>query len=134
MVRRMARTGLFVSPAVLAGLWAWGGGRAALSGLVGLAMALANLWLAARVIGGVADTTPQLLVLAALAAFGLGLVALTAVALALQAVGVVSFGVAGFTLIGAHLGLVLWEARRAFPVGGAASREGASRVRRRAWS
>jgi len=132
MVRRMVRTGLFLSPVLLTSLWAWGGGRAALSGLVGLAMALANLWLAARVIGGVAETNPGLLVGAALAAFALGLGVLTAAALGLQALGVVSFPVAGFTLIGAHLGLVLWEAGRAFPAGGSQRRT--SRVRRNAWS
>ena len=122
MVSRMIRTGALAAPAVLIALWAFGGGRAALSGAVGLCLALLNLWLAARVIGGVADTSPQLLLFAALVAFGLGLGALTAIAFALQAIGAVSFRVAGLTLVGTHLGLVLWEAGRAFPPAGAGRR------------
>ncbi len=136
MVGRMMRRGALAAPAVLAGLWAWDGGRAALSGAVGLGLALLNLWLAARVIGGVADTSPHLLLLAAMVAFALGLGLLTGIAFALQAAGVVSFPVTGWTLIGAHLGLVLWEAGRAFPVSGAGkpSRDGMLKTGSRPWS
>ena len=117
MVRRMLRSGTVLAAPVVVGLWLWGGGDAALSGVIGLGMALLNLWLAGRVIGGAADTNPPSLVAAAMVAFGLGLALLTGIAFALQAVDVVSFPVTGLTLIGAHLGLVLWEGARAFPVG-----------------
>ena len=118
MVRRMTRTAVLVLPVLVVGLWLWGGGEAALSGAIGLAMALANLWLAARVIGGVAETNPQLLVGAGMIAFALGLGGLTALALGLQAIGIVSFPVTGLTLVGAHLAVVLWEGGRSFPVSG----------------
>jgi hypothetical protein len=116
MVHRMTRKGLLVAPVLVAVLWLWGGPDAALSGVVGLAMAVTNLWLAARIIGGVADSNPGLLVAAGLLAFGLGLAALTAVALGLQALEIVTFRVTGFTLIGAHFVLVLWEASGAYSV------------------
>jgi hypothetical protein len=116
IVHRMTRKGLLVAPVLVAVLWIWGGPEAALSGAVGLAMAVANLWLAARIIGGVADNNPGLLVAAGLLALALGLAALTAVALGLQALEMVSFPVTGFTLIGAHFVLVLWEASGAYSV------------------
>ena len=117
IVGRMIRRGLLAAPAVVAALWLWGGAEAALSGAVGFAVALLNLWLTARVIGGVADTSPQLLLVAALVAFGLSLGLVAGIAFALRATDAVSFPVAGLTLIAAHLGLVLWEAGRAFPIG-----------------
>ncbi len=116
MVRRMAKTGTLVAPAVVAVLWLWGGSEAAVSGAIGLTMALGNLWLAGRIIGGVADHDPTLLMAAAMVAFGLGLAVLTGIALALQALDLVSFPITGFCLIGAHLALVLWEGARAYPV------------------
>jgi hypothetical protein len=115
MAHRMVIAGTLAAPGVVVALWAFGGAPAALSGAVGVAMALANLWLAARIIGGVAERAPQLLLGAALVAFGAGLALLTALALGLQALDIVSFRVTGFVLIGAHLGLVLWEAARRFP-------------------
>jgi hypothetical protein len=116
MVARMARRAALLVPAVSALFWAAAGPRAALSAAVGMAMAVANLWIAGRVIGSVADNSPALLMGAALLAFGGGLAVLTAMAYALQRSGVVSFAVTGLVLVGTHLGLVLWEAGRAFPV------------------
>lgn len=116
MAHRMMRRGALAAPFLVAALALVGGPRTALSGAVGLALALANLWLAGRIIGGVAETNPSLLLGAAFVAFALGLALLTGLALGLQAIDLVSFRVAGFTLIGAHLGLVLWEAARAYPV------------------
>jgi hypothetical protein len=114
MVHRMIRRGLVLAPVLAAGLWLFGSLEWAVSGLVGVAMTLGNLWLAARIIGGVAERAPQLLLPAALASFFLGLVALTGVALALRAADTVYFPVTGFVLIGSHLGLVLWEAAGAY--------------------
>jgi hypothetical protein len=115
MVNRMLRRAALLAPFVALGLALFGDARLALSGLVGLALAGANLWLAARIIGGVAESNPQLLVGAGMVAFGLGLALLTALALGLQALRLVSFPVTGFTLIASHLVLVLWEAARTGP-------------------
>jgi hypothetical protein len=114
MVRRMAVRGLALAPVIVAALWVWRGSTYAWSGAVGLGLTLANLWLSARIIGGVAERSPQLLMPAALATFALSLVLLTGVAFALEAADVVFFPATGFTLIASHLGLVLWEAAGAY--------------------
>jgi hypothetical protein len=114
MVRRMTKRALVLAPILfvvlaLAHSVEWG-----ISGVVGVAMTLANLWLAARVIGGVADNNPPLLLPAALGAFALGLALLTGLTFVLRATGLVYFPVTGFTLIGTHFLLVLWEAAGAY--------------------
>lgn len=114
MVRRMTLRALVLAPPLVAILWIAGGFLYGFSGLVGIAMVLANLWLAARIIGGVAENSPQLLIPTALAAFFLGLLMLTGVAFVLWKADVIVFPVTGFVLVGAHLGLVLWEAAGAY--------------------
>src|SRR5688572_4359678 len=114
MVRRMAYRGLLISPIIVGGLALWNGAEYAFSGAVGLAMSLLNLWLSARIIGTVAEKSPRLLMPVAMATFALGLLVLTGIALALRAADAVYFPVTGFTLVGAHLGLVLWEATGAY--------------------
>jgi hypothetical protein len=115
MVRRMVKRGLALALPLGLLLFLWGGAEYAISGLVGLAMTLANLFLSARIIGGVAENNPKLLMAAAMVAFTLGLGLLVALAFALEALELVNFKVTGLTLIGSHLGLVLWEAARAYP-------------------
>ena len=114
MVRRMAYRGLLVSPLIVGALALWNGTEYAFSGAVGLAMTLLNLWISARIIGGVAERSPKLLLPAAMATFAFGLLLLTGIALALTATDAVYFPVTGFTLIGSHLGLVLWEGAGAY--------------------
>ncbi len=114
MVGRMARRALYLTPVLVAILWLVDGPKWGLSGAAGVAMTLGNLWLSARILGGVAERAPKLLLPAGLATFMLGLFLLTMVALALQGLDLVYFPVTGFTLIGCHLGLVLWEAAGAY--------------------
>ncbi len=114
MVRRMIVRGLVLAPVLVATLWLWRGPRYGWSAAAGLALTLGNLWLSARIIGGVAERSPQLLMPAALATFALGLMLLTGIAFGLQAADLVFFPVTGFVLIGSHLGLVLWEAAGAY--------------------
>lgn len=115
MVRHMVKRGLLVAPVLIAALWIIGSPRWALSGAIGLGMTLLNLWLSARIIGGVAERNPKLLLAAGMIAFTLGLAVLTALALGLQTLDLVTFEVTGLTLIVSHLVLVLWEAARAYP-------------------
>lgn len=114
MVRRMARRGLLMAPLVIAVLAAFGGFRYGISAAVGLAMTLLNLWLSARIIGGVAEKSPELLLPAGLATFCLGLLVLTGIALGLRAADLVYFPVTGLVLVGSHLLLVLLEAAGAY--------------------
>ena len=114
MVRRMAVRGLLIAPLVIAALGAFGGIRYGVSAAAGLAMTIGNLWLSGRIIGGVAERNPALLLPAGLATFTLGLLLLTGVALALRAADLVYFPVTGIVLVGSHLLLVLWEAAGAY--------------------
>jgi hypothetical protein len=114
MVRRMTIKAVVAAPLLFTSLWVFGGARYAWSGAVGLVMTLANLWLSARIIGGVAENNPSLLLVAGLAAFGLGLALLTGIAFLLETRDLVFFPVTGFVLVGGHLILVLWEASGAY--------------------
>ena len=114
MVGRMARRALLLTPVLVAVLWLVNGPKWGVSGLAGVAMTLANLWLSAKILGGVAERNPRLLLPAGLAAFMFGLFLLTIIAVVLRELDVVYFPVTGFTLIGCHLGLVLWEAAGAY--------------------
>lgn len=116
MVRRMIVRSLYLAPVLVVSLFVWNGAGYAFSGLVGLAMTLLNLLLAARVIGSVAENTPRLLLPAAMVAFTLGLAVLTGIAFALRAADLVYFPVTGLTLVGSHLLLVLWEGARGYNV------------------
>jgi hypothetical protein len=115
MVGRIVKRGLLVAPVLIVVLWLFGGTDYAVSGAIGLGMTLLNLWLSARIIGGVAERNPKLLLAAGMVAFTIGLAVLTAIAFALQALDIVTFTVTGITLIISHLVLVLWEAARAYP-------------------
>jgi hypothetical protein len=114
MVRRMTTKGAILAPVVVLILGLIGGTEWAFSAAVGFVMTLGNLWLAARIIGTIAEHNPKLLLAAAMTAFMVGLFVLTLVALALRALEFVYFPITGFTLIGSHLVLVLWEAAGAY--------------------
>ena len=110
MVRRMTLRALAIAPVIVGALWIWNGTRYGLSGIVGIAMTILNLYLSGLIIGRVADSKPELLMPAALATFMLGLLVLTGIALVLRNTDTVYFPVTGFVLIGSHLLVVLWEA------------------------
>ena len=116
MVYRMLKKGVIVAPLVVLPFFIWGGVDAGVSALIGIAMALLNLLLSARIIGGIAENKPSLLLPAAMFAFMLGLGVLVAIAFGLEALDFVTFKITGLVLIGTHLGLVLWEAANAYPV------------------
>jgi hypothetical protein len=110
MVRRMAIRAIPLGIVTSVVLGIIGGLDWGLSAAVGVAMTIGNLLFAAIVIGRVAESSPQLLILAAMVAFTLGLAILTGVAIGLRAADLVYFPVTGFVLVGSHLVLVLWEA------------------------
>ena len=114
MVKRMTVRAAFLAPILLVALYLLGDFTYVVSGLVGLAMTLGNLWLAARLIGGVAENKPELLMPVGMATFALGLILLTVISYVLDRADVIYFPVSGFVLIGSHLVLVLWEAAGAY--------------------
>jgi hypothetical protein len=114
MVRRMAVRGLVLAPFVVVALGVAGGWLWATSAAVGLAMTVGNLWIAGRLIGTVAESSPHMLLPMGLVTFTVGLLLLTLVSLGLKAAGAIYFPVTGFVLIGTHLLLVLTEAGVAY--------------------
>jgi hypothetical protein len=110
MVRRMAIRGIPLGIVTSLVLGVIGGLDWGVSAAVGIAMTVGNLLFAAIVIGRVAESAPQLLIVAAMVAFMLGLAILTGIAIGLRAADLVYFPVTGFVLVGSHLVLVLWEA------------------------
>lgn len=117
IVSRMIRRGLWLAAVVVVALAIFGGTEYALSGLAGVAMTLANLYWAGRIIGGVAETNPRMLLPAAMLAFTIGLAVLTGVSFVLKSASLVYFPVTGFTLIGTHVALVLWESAGRYGIG-----------------
>jgi hypothetical protein len=114
MVHRMIKRGLILSPLivfafVIAGDVAWG-----VSAAIGIALTLGNLWVAGRIIGGVAENAPQALLPAGMAAFGGGMLILTAIAVGLKRIEYLEFAVTGITLVVLHIVLVSWEAANTF--------------------
>ena len=114
MVRRMIRRGLLFAPLVIGILWAAGGPPYAVSAAAGIALTLLNLWLAGRIIGGLAENRPDLLVVGAIAALAVGMGLVVAGLLVLRGIEYIDLTVAGIVLIGSHLGVVVWEAAGAF--------------------
>ena len=110
MVKRMIVRGLYLAPVLVLALWLWNGSEYAFSGAVGLALTLLNLFIAAQLIGYVAENSPRLLLPAAMVAFTLGLAVVTGISFVLKSSGAIFFPVTGFTLIGTHLIVVIWEA------------------------
>lgn len=114
MVNRMAKRGVVLAVVVAIVMLVWQGPLYAVSALVGAALTIGNLWLSAKLIGGVAEKNPQLLLPVGLATFALGLMLVTVVSAILWKTDLIYFPVTGFTLIGLHLALVLSEASGAY--------------------
>ena len=114
MVQRMAKRGLVLAGIVAIVLLFLEGPLWAASSLAGAALTIGNLWLAAHIIGGTAEKNPQMLLVVGLATFVLGLLLITAISAVLALTDLIYFPATGFTLIGLHLILVLWEASGAY--------------------
>lgn len=114
IVRSMVRRGLLLSPVAVAVLALLGGTAWAASGAAGLALTLVNLWVAGRVIGGLAENRPDLLLAAAVLAMLVGLGVVGAGLVAVSRVDLLDVKVAGVSLSAAHLLLVGWEASDRF--------------------
>jgi hypothetical protein len=109
MAKRMGRRGLVVAPLIVL-VAAAGGPGWALSAAIGVTAAVANLLFAGKLLGMLAESNPQLLVVGGLVALFTGLLVITGLGLALWNVELVFLPVMGIALVGTHLALVLWEA------------------------
>ncbi len=110
MVHRMLRRGALAAPLLVTVLWLVGDRSWAVAGAVGVGLTLLNLWVAGRIIGGIAENAPHLLVAAAMGALIFGMVMLMVTVAVLQRTTAVDLPVAGIALAVSHLVLVAWEA------------------------
>ena len=114
IVRHMITRGLLLAPALVVVLVVFGGPDAALAGACGLGLTLALLWLAGRIIGGLAENRPDLLMVGAMAALVVSLAGAGVALVALERVDFVDFRVAALSLVVSHLVLIVWEAADKF--------------------
>ncbi len=107
----MARRSLLVAPllvAIGAIFWGWHGGASA---AFGLALAVANLLLAATIVSWAARISLVALAAATLGGYLLRLGLLTAAVFAVRHQAWVAWVPLAFTLVLTHLGLLIWETR-----------------------
>lgn len=100
---------MLLAPFVVLASFLLGDNRTALAATIGLALALLNLFLAGRVLGGIAENAPHLLVPAAMAMLFIGLVLVVVSGVVINRIDNLSFAVTGLVMIGAHTTLVIWE-------------------------
>ncbi len=107
----MARRAAFAAPLIVAAAALVWGGRGALSALYALAIVLINFALSAAVLTRATKLSPNATMAAVLGGF---LVRMILVAVAIAVVndaGWVSRMPLGITVVGTHLGLLIWEAK-----------------------
>jgi hypothetical protein len=114
IVRHMIVRGALLAPILVVVLLAVEGPEAALSGAIGLGMTLVLLWLSGRIIGGLAENRPDLLMVGAMVAMVVSLAGAGVALVALERVDFVDFRVAALTLVVSYLVLIIWEAADKF--------------------
>jgi hypothetical protein len=107
----MAKRGALVAPVVVGVAWAIWGAHGGISAGVGLALAVANLLLAATLLSWAARISLVALAAAAFGGYVLRLALLTGVVFAIHGQGWVSWVPLALTLVITHLGLLIWETR-----------------------
>lgn len=107
----MARRGLLVAPLWIAAFALVRGGNGAASAAYGLAVALANLGLAALLATTFARISPTALGAATLAGYPVRLALVLVSFFAVRNAGWLDVWAFGLTLGISHLGLLIWEAR-----------------------
>jgi hypothetical protein len=107
----MGRRALFAAPVIIAIASIVWGVHGGISAAVGLALAVANLLLAAVMLSWAAKVSLVVMAATALGGYILRLVLLTAVIFAIRHQPWVSWIPLAFTLVLTHLGLLIWETR-----------------------
>jgi hypothetical protein len=111
IVTDMARRAAYAAPVIVIVAGAIWGGRGALSAAYALGLVLLNFALSATILTRAAKMSPNATMAAVLGGF-LFRMTLVAVAIALvNDAGWVSRFPLGLTVVGTHLGLLMWEAR-----------------------
>lgn len=114
IVQHMIKRGALLAPILIVVLLAVEGLKAAAAGAIGLGLALLLLWVSGRIIGGLAENRPDLLMVGAMVAMAVSLVGAGVALVALERVDFVDFRVAAITLVTSYLVLIIWEAADKF--------------------
>jgi hypothetical protein len=114
IVRHMMVRGALLAPILVLVLLAVAGMEAALAGAIGLGLTLLLLWLSGRILGGLAENRPDLLLVGAMFAMAVSLAGAGVALVALERVDFVDFRVAALTLVASYLVLIIWEAADKF--------------------
>ena len=107
----MARRALFAAPVVVGVASVFWGLHGGISAAFGLALAVGNLLLAAAMLSWAARVSLVVMAATALGGYILRLVVLTGIIFAIRHDSWVSWIPLAFTLVIAHLGLLIWETR-----------------------
>lgn len=107
----LLRTGVVAAPAVVAAAALWRGGDGAWSAAFGMALATANLLVSVGTLEWAAGVSLTAVAGVALGGYIARLAAITAVVLLVKDQSWVDLPALGISLVVAHLGLLVWEAR-----------------------
>lgn len=114
IVQHMIKRGALLAPILIVVLLAVEGLDAAGAGAIGLGLALLLLWISGRIIGGLAENRPDLLIVGAMVAMAVSLAGAGVALVGLERVDFVDFRVAAITLVTSYLVLIIWEAADKF--------------------
>ena len=107
----LVRNGLLAAPMLVAAAGLWRGGDGAWSAAAGLALATANLLVAVRLLEWAAGVSLAAVGAVALGGYIVRLAIITAAVLGVKNQSWVDLPALGISLVVAHLGLLVWEAR-----------------------
>jgi hypothetical protein len=107
----IAKRGLLISPVVILACGLVRGPDGALSAAMGLGIVIVNFLIAALIVDRAAKVSTTAVGAASLAGYVLRLVVIVVALLLLRNQPWIDLPVLGFTLVGAQLGLLFWEAR-----------------------
>jgi len=114
MMGHMVRRGLWLTPAVALVAALIGGLEGFLAAVVGLALTIVNLWFGGRVLGGLAENRPDLLLAGVVLVLLIAFAATIGALVALKQVDFIAFPLTAIIFAGSHLILVTWEAADRF--------------------
>ena len=105
----LARHGLYIAPAVVLAAGLWRGYDGAAAAALGIGVVMCNFLASAVLLGWAARRSPALLATCALGGFFVRMAIILVVILLAR--NVVDETILVFTLVSAHLGLLIWETR-----------------------
>lgn len=114
MMGHMVRRGLWLTPGVALIGAVIGGLEGFLAAIVGMALTIVNLWFGGRVLGGLAENRPDLLLAGVVLVLLIAFAATIGALVALKQVDFIAFPLTAIIFAGSHLILVTWEAADRF--------------------